>query len=172
MFSKPLHHSARLNNHQYIVGIQVRFGDYVIPEASQNRGNEKIYERSPEDVIQKLIGIKEDLIKKGVYQQCSIYLVSDFSQIKLLTQQVFSKEKIIYFDRKIEHMDRSSNKRKMIKIFVDSYVLSQKTNLLYFDRISNYGRIAALSCAHDELFDIDARRLDRHEIIVKGKMNP
>ena len=142
----------------------------MIPEAAQNRGNERIYERSPEDVIQKLVGIKEDLIKKGVYDQCSIYLVSDFSQIELLTQQVFPKEKIIYFNRKIEHMDRTGNKRNMIKIFVDSYVLSQKTNLLYLDRISNYGRIAGLSCPHDEIFDIDAERLERREILSKGEM--
>ncbi|MAA80547.1 MAG: hypothetical protein CL916_14930 [Deltaproteobacteria bacterium] len=159
-----------LNNHQYVVGVQIRFGDYVIPEASQNRGNEKIYERSPEEVVQKLIKIKEDLIHKGVYEQCSIYLVSDFSQIEALTQQVFPKEKIIYFNRKIEHMDRTGQKRNMIKIFVDSYILSQKTNLLYLDRVSNYGRIAGLSCPHEDIFDIDAQRLERREILSKGEM--
>lgn len=159
-----------LNNHQYIVGLQIRFGDYVIPEASQNRGDEKIYERSPEEVIQKLMGIKGDLVQKGVYEQCSIYLVSDFSQIELLTRQVFPKEKIIYFHRKIEHMDRTGNKRNMIKIFVDSYILSQKTDLLYLDRISNYGRIAGLSCPHDDIFDIDTQRLERREILSKGEM--
>ena len=58
----------------------------------------------------------------------------------------------------------------MIKIFVDSYILSQKTDILYLDRISNYGRIAGLSCPHDELFDIDAQRLERREILSKGEM--
>ena len=159
-----------LNNRPYIVGLQIRFGDYVIPEASQNRGNEKIYERSPEEVLQKLMDIKKDLMQKGVYEQCSIYLVSDFSQIELLAQQVFPKDKIIYFNRKIEHMDRTGNKRNMIKIFVDSYILSPKTNLLYLDRISNYGRIAGLSCPHDDIFDIDAQRLERREILSKGEM--
>jgi hypothetical protein len=58
------------------------------------------------------------------------------------------------------------------KIFIDNFILSQKTKQLYISDYSNYGRIAALSSIDQKVFNLDCNELDKkyllskHEIIV------
>ena len=66
---------------------------------------------------------------------------------------IFDESRIIYDDTTIQHLDRKSIDNDNSKIFSDNIILSQKTKLLFISKHSNYGRIAALSAKHDNIYD-------------------
>ena len=54
------------------------------------------------------------------------------------------------------------------KVFVDNYILSQKTDLLIISANSNYGRLAALTSNHDQLYSFTTLdSLDKKTLLSK-----
>ena len=87
-----------------------------------------------------------------------------------VVNNVFSPDKVIYYNSLIQHIDRKSIDDDISKVFIDNYILSQKTVDLYITFNSNYGRIAALSCLHDNIYDINCSELDKKNLLSKSKL--
>ena len=66
----------------------------------------------------------------------------------------------------IQHLDRDAVDTNISKVFIDNYILSQKTNILYISTYSNYGRIAALSCNHNKIYDLHRKNVDIKKLLI------
>ena len=82
-----------------------------------------------------------------------MFLTTDCIGIVNDLKLIFDESRIIYDDTTIQHLDRKSIDNDNSKIFSDNIILSQKTKLLFISKHSNYGRIAALSAKHDNIYD-------------------
>ena len=101
------------------------------------------------------------LLSIALSDNYNIFITSDNKYIYSEVCKVFDKDKIIYDDNKIMHLDKYNTgikeKEKQIelmKLFSDHYILSQKTKRLYFSMNSNFGRLAMLFSLHDETYSI------------------
>jgi hypothetical protein len=56
------------------------------------------------------------------------------------------------------------------KVYVDNYILSQKTDRLFISPKSNYGRVAALSAVHDHVFDLKGEPIVKKSLVSKGEL--
>jgi hypothetical protein len=156
-----------VGNNTNIVGIQIRAGDCYM----KTNVNEPhcIIQNPQEDIKNFLTNIKKHI--EIDYSDYSIFITSDYGNIYNITSLVFDKVKLICLNQEIQHMDRHPT-GNFSKIFIDNFILSQKTKQLYISDYSNYGRIAALSSIDQKVFNLDCNELDKkyllskHEIIV------
>jgi hypothetical protein len=146
-----------------IIGIQIRAGDnHMIT----NKGERHNIFRNPQvDIRNILLSIKShcDSNNNNYY----VFITSDYHDIYNISSNIWNKDKIIYCDDIIQHIDRKAVQSDISKIFIDSYILSQKTNSLYISVHSNFGRIAALSCKHSNIFNINTLRLNKKYLLSK-----
>ena len=156
-----------INNNTNIIGIQIRAGDCYM---KTNANESHCVIRNPQKEIQAIItNIKAHIELE--HSDYSIFITSDYSDIYNISSALFDKTRIIWFDEEIQHMDRHPI-GDFSKVFVDNYILSQKTKQLYISDYSNYGRIAALSSIDQKVFNLNCNQLDKknllskHEIIV------
>ena len=54
--------------------------------------------------------------------------------------------------------------------YIDNYILSQRTELLYISDFSNYGRIAALSSVHDNIYNQNTEKTDGKALLSKHEL--
>ena len=156
--------NSLLNNKYNIIGIQVRCGDCFMVT---NRG-EKHNTSINNDITKYLLGIKALCDKK--YENYNIFLTSDNGNIYAEACNIFKKEIIIYNFDTIQHIDRHCVNPDISKIFMDNYILSQKTKQLFITKCSNYGRIAALSCIHDNIHELNTDPICKKYIFSKFKL--
>ena len=83
---------------------------------------------------------------------------------------IFNKSKVIYEDSLIQHLDRNFINSDISKIFIDSYILSQKTKSMFISSYSNFGRLAALSSTHNNIYDLDCNLLDKKNLLSKHEI--
>jgi hypothetical protein len=144
-----------------IVGIQVRCGD-VYMNARQ------IYVTGyAKNVGARLTSIKCMCERKfgGDY---SVFFTTDNAKIVSDVYDAFGKSRVIYEDSCIQHLDRKSVDPDMAKVFIDNYILSQRTMLLLISTNSNFGRVAALSSNHSNIYSfIDCRPVDKKGLLSK-----
>ena len=96
------------------------------------------------------------------------FLTSDyFNSIKIANKLW---ENIIYCNQIIQHIDRKAINDNISKIFIDNYLLSQKTKMLFISDYSNYGRIAALSSIHNNIFNLKIKKLNKKNLLTKHKL--
>ncbi len=76
--------------------------------------------------------------------------------------------KLIYYDLELTHLDNKPNLNAIKKIFIDNYILSQNTTKMYISSYSNFGRIAALSSVHDNIYCNETlQKLNKENLLSK-----
>jgi hypothetical protein len=143
-----------------IVGLQFRCGDCYMVTNKKEKHDNKI-----KDIYEKMINIKNNCDSK--YDDYNIFFTTDNIDIVEIANEVFSFDKVIYDNSLIQHIDRKCIDADISKVFVDNYILSQKTVDLYITFNSNYGRIAALSCLHDNIYGINGSEIDKKKLLSK-----
>lgn len=158
-----------IQNNENIIGIQIRTGDRYMMCASGIAGG-YVRVMNPEKELRILLGnVKNDLIQKNIVDY-KIFLTSDYFNIFKMGCEIFDEEQILYVNDVIQHLDRDSVTNDLSKIFMDSYILSQKTSKMYITSYSNFGRIAALSANHDETYDIQTlEKVDLKKFVSNGE---
>ena len=151
-------------NKHNIIGIQLRCGDTYM---KTNIGEQYDVGIS-KNIISKLLKIKEFCEQK--YKNYYIFITSDYDEIYEKTMQVFNISNIIYNNELIQHIDRPAINEDISKVFVDNYILSQKTVELFISNHSNFGRVAALSCIHENIYDYDCNSLVKSDLLSKHKL--
>ena len=154
------------NNKQPIVGIQLRTGDLNM---GVGKSFSLDYTKNSNLKIEDLLkNIKTHL--EFTYQKYVIFITSDYPQINQLCQKIWEPEDIIYNEDKICHLDKYSPKdsHQLSKIFIDNYILSQKTEVLYASLLnSGYSQVAYLSGVHEQGYDIEqfqSKKLQEQEL--------
>ena len=150
-----------VNNYDNIIGIHIRCGDCYMVTNSGETYNTNINK----NINNKLLKIKKICDIK--FNDYNIFLTSDNLKMYDEIIGVFDKSKVIYENSLIQHLDRKSKNSDISKIFIDNYILSQETKTLFITECSNFGRIAALSCKHTNIYDLDCNTLNLSRLVSK-----
>ena len=154
-----------INNNTNIIGIQIRAGDCYM---KTNVNEQHCVIQNPQQQIQSiLIKIKCNIELK--FDKYKIFITSDYSDIYNICKKVFDECNILWFDQEIQHIDRHPI-GDFSKVFIDNYILSQKTEQLYISDYSNYGRVAALSSINQEIFNLDCINLEKKNLLSKHEL--
>lgn len=149
-----------------IVGIQLRCGDKFISNCGES------YTTGIVTRIDKILAdIKnrcDFVYGKGAY---NIFLTSDYDGAYSIAVDVWreSAANIIYNADLIQHLDREAMAEDFSKVFVDNFILSQCTSVLFITEESNYGRVAALSSVHDNIYGLTCKKLDAKKLFSKAE---
>lgn len=178
--------SQLTNNKSNLIGIQLRCG--ADAKMSNNKTQAEINrhngcygppwkhipqtQRLDDIFITLLSNIKLFCDKK--YKEYNIFITSDYAydnrnDIYIIASKIWHSEFIIYNDDPIQHLDRKIHGDNS-KVFIDNYILSQKTKMLFISTCSNYARIAALSSNHDEIYDFNCNILNKKNLLSKHEM--
>lgn len=150
-------------NHRNIIGIQIRAGDVYM----------KVGPHQPIKDLNKirnyLLNIKSRIEEEMDDNSYSIFITSDLNNILDYARPVFKN--IIYNNDPVQHIDRNNvNNTDFSKIFVDLYLLSQKTTKMFISDYSNLGRSAALTSTHNEIYDLKCNKLDKIRLVSKSEI--
>ena len=157
---------ALVSGKDTIVGIQIRAGD---AHMVTNRGEG--YDVFGSTIDEQLLSILNAIKNHIPYHSYHIFITSDYFPIYLLALKIWDESKLIYVNDIIQHIDRNPVSDDRSKIFIDSYLLSQNTSRLYISSFSNFGRIAALTAPHEEIYDIITNeKLDKRDLVSKTKI--
>jgi len=143
-----------------VVGIQIRTGDIYIKGIFWN--SYKVIENPETTLYEIFTNIKEHIS----FEEYKVFVTSDYTDIYPILLRVWDKDSVLYVHDKVQHMDRHPS-GDFSKIFLDNYILSQKTDALYISECSNYGRVAALSSRHDIIFNLKCESLDKAKLLTK-----
>ena len=150
-----------------VIGIQIRAGDAYI---ATNPGESHAPIKNPDvNISLFLYGIKKHADAEYGENRYRIFMTSDYENIMQIAGDVWSADRLIYFAEKVQHLDRV-NTGEFSKFYIDNYILSQKTNRLYISDYSNYGRIAALSAVHSDVYSLECVKLDKKSLLSKAEM--
>ena len=109
------------------------------------------------------------MVERKFKKDYNIFFTTDNIEILKILYNIFNSNKIIYNDDEIQHLDRPAINDDISKTFLDSFILSQKTEMLFISKNSNFGRIAALSSKHNEIYDTNTGNLlVKKNLITKG----
>nr|QBK88981.1 MAG: uncharacterized protein LCMiAC02_00740 [Mimivirus LCMiAC02] len=162
----PYNVSNDVKKSNNIVGIQIRAGDkYMIT----NKGERYTRITDPNTKIKNII-IKIKSHCDKIYNDYFVFVTSDYPNIYNIFSQIWDPCKLIYLNNIIQHLDRKSVNNNISKVFVDSYILSQKTDTLYISKYSNFGRVAALSATHNNIFDLNTNPIKIKQLLSKHEM--
>jgi hypothetical protein len=155
------------NDCNTIIGIQIRAGDaYMVT----NPGESYRAINNPEENINAIFkNIKNHANNAFGENNYHVFITSDYENVFNLGCNVWDAKNIIYFNEKVQHLDRR-NAGEFSKFYIDNYVLSQKTNQLYISDYSNYGRIAALSAKHSNIYSLNCHQLEKKSLLSKQEM--
>lgn len=149
-----------------IIGIQIRAGDkYMVTNKRETHSPIK----DPENEIPAILREVKNHIERNIGEY-KIFLTSDYQRAFDFAKEVWGREeegRIYYVDDVVQHIDRTAVKDDMSKIFMDAIILSQYTNRMYISGYSNFGRIAALSSNHNEIFDLKTNPLRKIQLLSK-----
>lgn len=153
-----------VGNRSNIVGVQIRCGDRNMI----TNKNERHTTSNGVNINQKLLNIRRICTEK-FKDDYSLFLTSDTLSMLDEVLRVFKRSHVIYNEDLIQHLDRKAVQSDISKVFIDNYILSQKTSVLFISTNSNYGRVAALSAVHKNIYDLDGRLLDKKLLVTKGR---
>ena len=145
-----------------IVGIQVRAGDIYM-----DRSDRHCVLTDPNSELTILFAnIKDHVRELGDY---SVFVTSDYAGAADIATSVWGTERVFTSPGLPQHLDKSPA-GDFSKIYVDNYILSQKTSRLYLSEGSNYGRVAGLSAVHDSLYSLTCKPLEKRKLLSKGEV--
>lgn len=151
------------HNKKNIIGIQIRTGDNNI---LTNKGEKHYYFTDLHNTLPPILkNIKIKCDSENI--EYNIFLTSDYSDIYNIANKIWDSDIIIHNHDIAQHIDRQPIQSDISKIFIDSYILSQFTNCLFISDYSNFARIAALSCNHDNIYDLYCKKLDKKKLLSK-----
>jgi len=143
-----------------VIGIQVRAGDMYM-----DRTDRHCVITDPTSELTILFAmIKDHARDLGDY---TIFVTSDYAGTTDIAKSVWSSERVLVSPGLPQHLDKSAG--DVSKVYVDNYILSQKTARLYISDASNYGRVAALSAVHDSLYSLSCKPLEKRRLLSKGE---
>jgi hypothetical protein len=148
-----------------IIGIQIRAGDCYM---KTNPNERHCVIQNPQREIQCILTKIKNHIELD-YSSYSIFITSDYSDIYNISKLVFDECNIVWFKQEIQHMDRHPI-GDFSKVFIDNYILSQKTQQMYISDYSNYGRIAALSSNNEKVFNLKCELLNKKNLLSKHEL--
>ena len=143
-----------------IVGIQIRCGDaYMVTNKNEHHttGNHKH--------IETFLTIIKTQCDETMNTYYNIFITSDSDEAYKISLKLWDKDRVIYNDDIIQHLDRKPVDEDISKVFVDTYILSYRTCKLYITDRSNYGMVSALSCIHDNIFIVNGFNLTKTQIL-------
>lgn len=140
-----------IKEHKYIIGVQLRTGDRNMNVGRGIRDNFNL--NSDNRILNILNNIKDHLELSQIFEY-SIFLTSDYPNIFSLGMKVWEAKKIIYYNKPICHVDKYKDLNSIDKTFVDNYILSQKTKIIYGSLSSGFTRVACLSSVHNNFYNI------------------
>lgn len=140
-----------IKEHKYIIGVQLRTGDRNMNVGRGIRDNFDL--NSDNRILNILNNIKAHLEPSQIFEY-SIFLTSDYPNIFSLGMKVWEAKKIIYYNKPICHVDKYKDLNSIDKTFVDKYILSQKTKIIYGSLSSGFTRVACLSSVHNNFYNI------------------
>jgi ABC-type proline/glycine betaine transport system ATPase subunit len=145
-----------------VIGIQVRAGDIYM-----DRTDRHCVMTDPNSELTLLFAkIKDHARELGEY---SIFITSDYAGAADIANSIWkSGERVLTSPGLPQHLDKNPA-GDFSKVYVDNYILSQKTTRLYVSDGSNYGRVAALSAAHDSLYSLSCKPLEKRKLVSKGE---
>lgn len=146
--------------HKTIIGIQFRCGDMFMKTNPYERHKTGLAD-TLKDKLQKI-----KLLVRGV-KGYKIFITSDHPHAYTFCCQVFGRENVLYNSDMIQHLDRKTVQKDFSKTFVDCLILAQKTQYLFITECSNFGRIAALTCSHDVIFNENGDKLEKKKLLSK-----
>lgn len=143
-----------------IVGIQIRCGDaYMVTNKNEHHDTGEYKHIKP-----YLATIKKQC-DETMGSSYNIFITSDSDEAYKTSIKIWNKDRVIYNDNIIQHLDRKPVDEDISKVFVDSYILSNHTCKLYITYRSNYGKISALGCSHNNIYGIDGSKLSKNRIL-------
>tara|TARA_R110002074_G_scaffold65363_1_gene155429 strand:+ start:2748 stop:3680 length:933 start_codon:yes stop_codon:yes gene_type:complete len=143
-----------------IVGIQIRCGDkYMVTNTRETHSTGTYH-----NIDKYLTAIKKQC-DETMDSSYNIFITSDSDEAYKTGIKIWNKDRVIYNDDIIQHLDRKPVDEDISKVFVDSYILSMCTCKLYITYGSNYGMVSALSCIHDNIYGINYAHLSKNKIL-------
>ena len=116
-----------------IVGIQIRCGDLgMITNKGEKRSLNNHFPETIKNIKKYLENIKNH-IKLEDYR---VFITSDNDTVIDKAKEVWEESKILYNYDLIQHIDRKPVNNDISKVFVDSIILSQKSDILYVSEYS------------------------------------
>lgn len=157
---------------KHIIGIQIRTGDVFMKNNSSAKKKYrykkfKDIDNIDTNILLVLKTIKSHIINIHKDETYSVFITSDYDNIYNIGLNVWDKDQIIYNTDPAQHLDRNIVNSDFSKIFVDNYILSQKSDILYMSDYSNYGVISGLMCKHDNIYNLDCNKIEKKSIIKK-----
>ena len=152
-----------LQNKSNIIGIQIRCGDryMVTNKGAKHQTNECL------NIDNKLLKIKDICDKIFNKNNYHIFFTTDNIKIFNNILKIFDSKIIIYESSLIQHLDRNKKNNNFSKIFIDNYILSQKTKILFISLSSNFGRVSALSCHHNNIYNLNGKMINKKILVSK-----
>jgi len=147
-----------------IVGIQIRCGDLGM---ITNKGEKESYNNHYPETIKNIKEYLESIKNHIKLEDYNIFITSDSDIAIDKAKEVWDEDKILYNYDLIQHIDRKAVNNDISKVFVDSYILSQKSDILYISEYSNFGRIAVLSCGHELIYNLKCEKLKKINMVSK-----
>lgn len=143
--------SKIIKGQKNIIGIQLRTGDKNMGVGKGVRDGLTL--DSDSRILRMFKNIKKHL-QVTYNDNYSIFLTSDYPNILKLGVEVWSQEQVLYYNKRITHIDKTRDKNSTDKTFIDNYILSQKTEIIYASLSSGFSKIACLSSSHDNFYNI------------------
>ena len=143
-----------------IIGIQIRCGDFYMKTNAREKHTTGIYN----GIEKYLINIKKQCDDQ-ICKDYKIFITSDADKAYETSIKVWNKDIVLYNHDIIQHLDRVPINDDISKVFIDSYILSSCTSRLYISLCSNYGRISALSCSHNEIYNINGVKISKNNML-------
>jgi hypothetical protein len=158
-----------------LVGIQLRLGDrLMIKKRGGNRiqtDNSDSDDKVNQYILKILSNIKKHLELTNNNDNF-IFITSDSCLVFEIACQVWSKEQILYNEEKIVHIDKNNDcSDGTIKTYVDHYILSRKTKVIYGSMKSGYSRTACLASNHSNFYNISEFVKDKKKKYRKSTIN-
>ena len=143
-----------------IVGIQIRCGDMYMVTNQRETHSTGTYHN-----IDKYLTTIKKQCDETMDSSYNIFITSDSDEAYKTGIKIWNKDRVIYNDDIIQHLDRKPVDEDISKVFVDSYILSYRTCKLYITYGSNYGMVSALACSHDNIYGINYAHLSKNKIL-------
>ncbi len=153
-----------------LVGIQIRGGDIYMNTHDGER--HVIVPNIDAELPGILLGVRNHLVLEGWNpNECGIFITSDIGK-KVFTaaKEVFGTDNVLYNDKPVNHLDWCGDAEVSTswKVIVDNVILSKRCHRLYITGVSNYGRVAALSANHSDIFDVfSCMPLQKRDLFAK-----